>query len=92
MTDNNPIIDKDGSKFWYQNGFRHRTDGPACEWANGHKSWYQNGLRHRTDGPAIELINGEKYWYINGRQYSFKKWLDDCALTDEEKCELIITL
>ena len=27
----------DGSKTWYLHGGRHRTDGPAVEWADGGK-------------------------------------------------------
>ena len=57
-----------GSKFWYQTGQLHRTDGPAIEWANGSKYWWKNGQRHRTDGPAIEYTNGYKEWYIGGQK------------------------
>ena len=38
-----------GSKFWYLNGKRHRTDGPACEYANGNKEWYLNGVFIRNN-------------------------------------------
>jgi len=34
---------RNGTKYWYLNGKRHRTDGPAVEWANGDKSFYING-------------------------------------------------
>ncbi len=47
-----PRFDANGSKYWYLNGERHRTDGPAIEYANGDKYWYLNGERHRTDGPS----------------------------------------
>jgi len=33
-------IDSDGTKRWYLNGFKHREDGPAEEWANGGTFWY----------------------------------------------------
>ena len=33
----------DGSKEWYLNGKRHRTDGPAVEYADGTKEWFLNG-------------------------------------------------
>jgi hypothetical protein len=56
--------DKYGRKSWYLNGRRHRTDGPAVEYADGSKEWYLNGIHHRTDGPAIEYADGDKYWYI----------------------------
>ena len=57
----------------YQNsdGKRHRTDGPAIEYANGTKYWYINGKRHRTDGPAIKYANGDKHWYINDKLLAY---------------------
>lgn len=47
-------------------GLRHRTDGPAIEWAHGTNEWFLNGIRHRIDGPAIEYVNGDRAWYKNG--------------------------
>jgi len=64
--DNNPTIDASGNKWWYENGVRHRTDGPAIEYTDGDKHWYENGVRHRTDGPAVENTDGAKFWYENG--------------------------
>jgi len=55
-----------GDKYWYQNGLRHRVDGPSTECSNGYKEWCQNGKLHRLDGPALELANGSKGWYVNG--------------------------
>ena len=52
-------------KSWYFNGFYHREDGPAIEWANGDKFWYFYGERHREDGPAVECVDGAKEWWIN---------------------------
>ena len=60
-------VDDNGNKFWYLNGKRHRTDGPAMEYADGDKLWYLNGNLHRTDGPAIEYADGSKAWYLNGK-------------------------
>ena len=37
-------IDKYGNKEWFLNGERHRTDGPAVEFANGDKMWGLNGV------------------------------------------------
>ena len=56
---------------WFKEGtnVRHRTDGPAIEYANGIKFWYLNGQRHRTDGPAIEWADGAKEWYLNGQRH-----------------------
>ena len=57
-------VDKYGT-MWYQNGQRHRVDGPAVESADGYKSWFLNGQRHREDGPAVEWASS-KAWYLNG--------------------------
>jgi hypothetical protein len=67
MTTYTVTVDADGSKYWYQNGNLHRTDGPAVECADGNKRWYQNDKRHRTDGPAVEWADGSKFWYQNGK-------------------------
>ena len=61
-------VDTNGTKHWYQNGERHRINGPAIEYPNGSKHWYQNGQHHRIDGPAIELPDGTKRWYLNGKE------------------------
>lgn len=45
----------DGVKEWYQNGIRHREDGPAIV-GDAAESWFKNGKRHREDGPAIPSI------------------------------------
>ena len=58
-------VNKNGTKFWYLNGKRHRDDGPAIEWADGAKFWYLNGKRHREDGPAVEYADGRKWWFLN---------------------------
>jgi hypothetical protein len=63
-------IDEYGSKYWYLNGKRHRTDGPAVEFSEGDNLWFLNDKLHRTDGPAIEHNNGNKWWYLNGTHYS----------------------
>ena len=68
-------IDKDGTKHWYLNGKRHRTDGPAIEYSDGTKYWYLNGKHHRTDGPAVEYSTGDKRWYINGIKLSEEDYL-----------------
>ena len=85
-----------GDRHWYQDGNRHRTDGPSCEEADGTKWWYQNGKLHRTDGPAIEGTDGYKAWYQNGLLHrtdgpaiefanGFKAWcLEGIELTEAE--------
>jgi len=67
-------INKNGSKYYYLNGKRHREDGPAIEWANGIKIWFKNGKRHREDGPAVEWANGIKEWYLNDQPYLKEKY------------------
>ena len=70
-------IDKYGTKRWYLNGKKHRTDGPAIEWIDGNKVWYLNGELHRTDGPAVENANGNKYWYLNNELVAMEDVLPD---------------
>jgi len=60
-------INETGVKCWYQNGKRHRDDGPAVEHPTGIKVWWVNGKLHREDGPAYEGMNGYQEWWINGR-------------------------
>ena len=62
------VKDKENTIAYYFNGNIHRTDGPACEYANGNKEWFLNGEYHRTDGPAVEL-NNRKSWWLNGECY-----------------------
>lgn len=59
-------IDKMGTKRWWLNGVRHRTDGPAVVTADGIKEWWKKGKLHREDGPAVEWANGSKEWWLNG--------------------------
>lgn len=59
---------KDGDKYWYLNGKRHREDGPSIERANGNKYWYLDDKLHREDGPAIEYADGTKKWYLDGKE------------------------
>jgi hypothetical protein len=81
------IINACGDREWFLNHQLHRTDGPACEWANGSKFWYIDGLLHRTDGPAIEYsTGGRSWWWLHGQKYTFDKWLDlNTDLAHEQK-------
>jgi hypothetical protein len=79
-------IDNNGTKYWYINGKRHRTDGPAIEDSNGYTAWYINDELHRTDGPAIEHSDGTKYWYINGEYLSEEQYL---RTTRNKKLEIL---
>jgi len=57
---------------WYQNGKRHRTDGPAVEYADGTKCWYLNDkeltekkfnkqTKVATCAGKVVEIDGKKY-------------------------------
>ena len=66
IDEENKIQYRNGNKYWFLNGKRHREDGPAIEWASGNKHWYLNGEYHRADGPAIERSGGDKSWWLHG--------------------------
>lgn len=71
---------------WYQNGKRHKTDGPAFEYLNGDgKSWWKNGLRHREDGPAHIKPDGTQDWYLEGRKLSLQEIEQQKFLIDLKK-------
>jgi len=36
-------VSANGDREWYQNGMRHRLDGPAIDDADGYKEWYIDG-------------------------------------------------
>lgn len=56
-----------GTRAWFQNGKRHRLDGPAIEFTDGNRSWWQNDKLHRLDGPAVEFADGYREWYQKGQ-------------------------
>ena len=59
-----------GTEIWeLKDGRRHRTDGPAVDWAHGEKQWYYYGRLHRADGPAIENEDGRREWWQNGYRH-----------------------
>ena len=60
-------VNSNGTQFWFQNGKRHRTDGPAVICANGNQCWYLNDKLHRADGPADIWAAGSQFWYLNGQ-------------------------
>ena len=82
--DNNPTIDASGAKRWYENGVRHRIDGPAVEYTSGAKLWYKNGKLHRTDGPAVENRDGTKLWYLKSEEYTFDEWCKRSTLAEQQ--------
>ena len=64
---------------WFDNGLRHRIDGPAEILHNGREIWYTYGKLHRNDGPAVvnklmPIPKDESYW-INGVNYTENDWL-----------------
>lgn len=70
--DDGPAIEWfDGTKEWYQNGLRHRIDGPAVESIHTNR-WFQHGKLHRLDGPAVEYNKTDIYnqYYLDGIEYS----------------------
>lgn len=70
-----------GDKEWWENGVRHREDGPAIEYSSGGKLWVVNGKPHRVDGPAyVAPGNKTRMWYIEGKKldtYEVEKWLEE---------------
>lgn len=88
-----------GDKFYFKYKelmVKHRTDGPAVEWADGGREWYVDGKYHRIDGPAKEYNSGHKEWRVNGKLHrtdgpayeganGTKGWyIDGVKLTEEE--------
>jgi len=65
-----------GDTEWLLDGKRHRTNGPAIEYADGNKFWYVDGKQHRVDGPAIEWADGSKSWYLDGKRLTQAQWLE----------------
>ena len=59
--------DRYGTRIWWLDGKRHRTDGPAAEWPDGTRKWYRFGKLHREDGPAVERANGTRAWWVDGK-------------------------
>jgi hypothetical protein len=45
-------------KSWHTNGKRHRTDGPAIEYADGTKHWYIDGIEYSLEA-YIDLVSEE---------------------------------
>lgn len=57
------ILWLDGTKEWWQNGYRHRNgDKPAVIRYDGEQEWYQYGTLHRLDGPARITTTYKEYW------------------------------
>ena len=65
--DNKKQNERNGETTYYLNGFPHRTDGPAVEYANGSYEYLIEGQFHREGGPAIDYIGDFQSYYINGK-------------------------
>ena len=63
---NGLAVYKNGRRFHYQNGLRHRIDGPAFERPDGYQAWYKDGRLHREGGPAVIRPDGWLEWWLNG--------------------------
>lgn len=88
---NGLVVDPDGSKHWYVDGKRHRTDGPAVDRPDGSKYWYVNGKLHRTDGPAVMHTSGRNTWWVHGKQcVSPADYQNATNLTIERLIELVL--
>lgn len=63
------ITDETGQmQMWYQNGLRHRTDGPAVITLCGNWAYYTNDQLHRINGPALVADGIAQYW-VNGQHW-----------------------
>ena len=83
----NSVINKNGTKFWYNSdGNYHREDGPAIEHAGGSKEWCKHGKYHREDGPAIEGLNGYKSYWLEHINYSEEEYWE--KIKELKKCKL----
>jgi hypothetical protein len=77
------VILSDEMQEWYENGQRHRLDGPAVIYADGTQEWWVGGQRHRLDGPAVIYANGITHWYIHDVDMSdqISAWMQELAVS-----------
>lgn len=61
-------------KYFDDDNFYHREDGPALEYRDGEKHWFFHGVYHRVDGPALECCDGS-FYYLMDKEYSYEDWL-----------------
>ena len=64
-----PIVDTDGSHFWFKYGKLHRDDDlPAIVYVTGDQVWYQDGKLHRDGNlPAYVSKKGNHLWCQYGK-------------------------
>jgi hypothetical protein len=78
----------DGTQEWYQDGLRHRTDGPAILHPDGSQEWCQNGVWHRVDGPARIVTSGRVEWWQDGLTMLPEAYKENVTLIAEQLCEV----
>lgn len=83
MDENRPIIDKEGSKYWFVNAVPHRDGAPATIMFNGTELWYDRGRLHREDGPAITYANGYGLLYLKNKKLTLTEYQHKLQLSDE---------
>ncbi len=77
-------VTETGNRIWENaEGYYHRDDGPAIEYANGNKSWYKNGQLHRDDGPSL-IEKERKIWHQNGERHRLDGPAAEYANGDKE--------
>ncbi len=65
-----PSTHHHGRREYWQNGKRHRVDGPALITEDGDEFWFLNGDAHRKNGPAIVYINDDCEYWVDGNRLS----------------------
>ena len=73
------MLRSNGDREWYDDGQRHRVDGPAVELSDGYRAWWVNGKRHRIGGPAVEYANGYRSWWVNDKRHRVDGPAIECA-------------
>ena len=67
-----PAIETDCSKEYYENGIRHRKNGPAVLITKDHyirAEWWENGVLHRENNkPAVMDSDGIIEFWENGNK------------------------
>ncbi len=64
-------VDDEGIIRYYDDeGYFHREDGPAILFPNGSTFYYVHGKEHREDGPAVTFWNGIKRYCLDGEYYT----------------------
>ena len=59
---------------WFDDeGFYHRADGPAWIRSDGSQYWYRRGRDHFAYGPSDLYADGRLAWYEDGRHL---RWRD----------------